>query len=749
MAFRDLDKSTQKPFSDKKPDNFVQEKPFLDSDIENQVWDDISKLGGKQIAREEIDLIYRAFADKLESISAEIESLKSSQTSSESIDAIDKANEKFGELVDSEKEVSENVDSAISAIDDLSNMTKIDGDLGEIPSNLDEKLLSSIYEKIVKSIFSPSILIPFITKISEKIYDSITQSSSKIFNELNKEFKEQLNVDILGDIKDIAKAKDLKLIGADKSDEEAIKRIASEEKKRKEKEQKDKDKNSKKDNNEDEKENEEKSKPKATQDELEEARKKKQSNGQQQSDEEEQKTKKSFTSIREALIATADSMNVSNQKIKKIWDDALKMNDLEEYSITSGKDDEKSKDKKDSKKKEEQDNRNDEKNSSLGKFALIGALAACYFLFKYQSGQSHIQKYIESHPPMSRIEKDISDTVETGISDIEGNIQRELEKNGDSLQQSQEQQEPRSTTEEEKLIEAASPEIDKKTEEFGNAAIESSIDDYEKAKDNEDAETAKQIEKYVFNASKESQEQLDKFLEENKLKNTAVEKEIEKRKIEAQEVGEEFQIEIEKIQKQTKRAEREVREFTSEEEKKRSHDKSITDAASGLIMTETDVIVRQHDEILSRVRIEEQMVENSKKKDELVAKAIYDHVEETEENMENYHRSLEEALKKDPDALKKVRKARERALANIGKSGIGVNTYIDSVFEKLQEAMKTNEKDNGVIEAATDENKYVIIGMDSYQKMLFSILGIGTRTSDLDDFITAKIGPGYLRPSMT
>ena len=747
MAFREADKSTPKPFSDKKPDNFIEERPFHDSDLENQVWDDISKLGGKQIAREEIDLIYRAFADKLESISAEIESLKSSSStdSKNSIDSINDLVKSSEELVDNEKEESDKIDSSISSLVDLKDITKVDDNLDKRPTDLDEKLLSKIYEKILKSISSPSILVPFITKISEKIYDNITQSSTKIFHDLNKEFKNQLSADVLGDLKDISKAKDLKLIGDNKSDEEAVKRLAAEEKRRREKEKKEQEKKSEENSKKDEGQ---KSKPKQTTEILEEAAKKredKKADNQQQSNE-EQMVKKSFTSVREALLATADSLNASNQKIKNIWDETLKMNDLEEYSITSGENDDK-KEKKDGKKKEQEKNsEEDEKtnlNLNLGKFALIGALAACYFLFKYQASQSHIQKYMEMHPPISKIERDMTDTINAGMSDLERGTQRELEKNSEQEQRTPEQKESENTSEDRNLSSTISdPEIDKKTEEFGNTAIKSSVDEYETVTNDNDRETAKLIEKFAFDSSKESQERLEKFLEDNRLKNTAVEKEIEKRKKEAQEAGEEFQLEIEKIQKQTKRAEKEVRDFTREEEKRRVHDKNITDAASGLVMTETDIIVRQHDEIKNHIRIEEQMVENSKKKEQLTSKAIYEHIEETEEGVQEYQRNLEEQLKQDPETLERIAKIKKRSLQEIEYSGIEVNEIIKDEFSKIHnELVKSrNGDENGVIEAFTDDSKYVIIEMSAYQAMLNNILGIGTRTLEFDNQITAKIG---------
>ena len=597
----------------------------------------------------------------------------------------------------------------------------------------------------MKSISSPSILVPFITKISEKIYDSITQSSTKIFHDLNKEFKNQLSIDVLGDLKDISKAKDLKLIGDSKSDEEAVKRLAAEEKKRREKEKKEQEKKSEENSKKDEGQ---KPKPKQTSEILEEAAKKredKKADSQQQSNE-EQMVKKSFTSVREALLATADSLNASNQKIKNIWDETLKMNDLEEYSITSGENDEKKEKKDDKKKEQEKKSEEDEKtnlNLNLGKFALIGALAACYFLFKYQASQSHIQEYIETNPPMSKIERDMTDIINTGMSDLERGTQQELEKNFEQEQRTPEQKESENTFEDRNLSSTISdPEIDKKTEEFGNTAIKSSVDEYETVTNDNDRETAKLLEKFAFDSSKESQDRLEKFLEDNRLKNTAVEKEIEKRKKEAQEAGEEFQIEIEKIQKQTKRAEKEVRDFTREEEKRRVHDKNITDAASGLIMTETDIIVRQHDEIKNHIRIEEQMVENSKKKDQLTSKAIYEHIEETEEGVQEYQRNLEEQLKQDPETLERIAKIKKRSLQEIEYSGIEVNEIIKDEFSKIHsELVKSrNGDENGVIEAFTDDSKYVIIEMSAYQAMLNSILGIGNKTLEFDNQITAKIG---------
>lgn len=344
---------------------------------------------------------------------------------------------------------------------------------------------------------------------------------------------------------------------------------------------------------------------------------------------------------------------------------------------------------------------------------------------------------------MSKIERDMTDIINTGMSDLERGTQQELEKNFEQEQRTPEQKESENTFEDRNLSSTISdPEIDKKTEEFGNTAIKSSVDEYETVTNDNDRETAKLLEKFAFDSSKESQDRLEKFLEDNRLKNTAVEKEIEKRKKEAQEAGEEFQIEIEKIQKQTKRAEKEVRDFTREEEKRRVHDKNITDAASGLIMTETDIIVRQHDEIKNHIRIEEQMVENSKKKDQLTSKAIYEHIEETEEGVQEYQRNLEEQLKQDPETLERIAKIKKRSLQEIEYSGIEVNEIIKDEFSKIHsELVKSrNGDENGVIEAFTDDSKYVIIEMSAYQAMLNSILGIGNKTLEFDNQITAKIG---------
>lgn len=742
MAFKDSDKSTPKPFSDKKPDNFIQEKPFLDSDLENRVWDDISKLGGKQIAREEIDLIYRAFAEKILSISGEITSLRHNAESNlqESSDNVENIVKQSEDLAKNEKEESEKIESSISSIIDLTDITKIDEKANKHPTELDEKLLENIYKKIVKTISSPSILIPFITKISEKIYNSITQSSEKIFNELNKEFKDQMKIDIIGDIKDIAKAKEIQTIGSDKLDEEAIKRLAEREKKKDETKVK----------NSETIDTTKIEKIKSVNDNEEKPINIDSSKGSVTQTEEDQTTKRSFTSIREALIATQESLDESNQKIKKTWDETLKMNDLEEYSITKDKDESFEGKKKEDKNKDDK-KKDYEKNSDLnfGKFALIGALAACYFLFKGYANQAHIRKYLESHPPIESIQQDINQTIESGADKLRNGLQKEIDKslNDGDLQYSTTENNQAEKNQPDESI-PNDPELNKKIEEYGETVVETAIEDHELSKIDGEAEDAKKIKRQLQDAAKENQEKFEEFQNEHRLKNAALDKEIDKNRKEAKKAGEELQTQLNDLVDKSKKTEKSVREFVNEEEQRNKYDKKITDSASGLIMTETEIISNQQKEIKEHEKFEQQLVDDQKRKDEQTKKTVIRAFEEIQEEIEGNQIELEEKLKNDPKIAQKLNAVKKQSFREIEHSGLEITDYIDKEFSRISsDVLKYQQKEdaNDVIEAATENNRYIIIDMDLYQKMLNNILAIGRDALSCDNQVIEKLGQRPLR----
>lgn len=814
MAFKDLDKSTPTPFNDKKPNDFIQETPFFDSDLETQVWDDISKLGGKQIAREEIDLIYHAFAEKIASISSEITSLKSSLESNpqKTSDNIDDLIQKSEDLAKNEKEESEKIESSISSIIDLTDITKVDEKSNERSTELDEKFLESIYKKIVKTISSPSILVPFITKISEKIYDSITQSSSKIFNELNKEFKDQLKIDILGDIKDIAKAKEIQTIGNDKLDEEAVKRLAEREKKRKEQEKKEKknkdqSKDSKKIKGETRTKNSEKIETTEIEkireerhrtseiDEIEESERRlkeeessidldsddirsrteildevNRKNSNNRNEGEDALANKSFTSIRDALVATQESLNDSNQKIKKVWDDTLKMNDLEEYSITADKDGEK---KKENKKTDDKKKDSKESGFNFGSFALIGALAACYFLFKGYAHQAHIQRYLETHPPIESMQREINQTIEDGAEELRNDLQKEIDKNlkeGESQQavhnspadnqsnenapadqKSESQQlvsnEPDSANQPDENI-PSDTELDKTIENYGETVSEAIVEKYEASRLEQEAEDAKKIKKQLNDSLEESHKQFEEFQNGYKLKNASLDKEIDKEKKEFQKSSEELQASIIDLVDKSKQTEDSVRDYVESEEKRNKYDKKITDSASGLILAETKVLDRQQKEIKAHEQFEQDLVEDQKKKDIQTKKQVKGAFDEIQDEIQGSQKELEAKLKEDPKVAEKVVEVKKQTFKEVERSGLEITDYIDKEFKRIHDdVIKYNQAkdDNDVIEAATANNKYVIIDMESYQKMLNIILAIGADTLSCDNQVIAKIGHRPLR----
>ena len=820
MAFKDLDKSTPTPFNDKKPNDFIQETPFFDSDLETQVWDDISKLGGKQIAREEIDLIYHAFAEKIASISSEITSLKSSLESNpqKTSDTIDVLVQKSEDLTKNEKEESEKIESSISSIIDLTDITKVDEKSNERSIELDEKFLESIYKKIVKTISSPSILVPFITKISEKIYDSITQSSSKIFNELNKEFKDQLKIDILGDIKDIAKAKEIQTIGNDKLDEEAVKHLAEREKKRQEQEKKerekknkDQSKDSKKTKSEIRTKNSEKSETteiekireerhrtseideieeserrlkeeessidldsddiKSRTEMLDEVNRKRKNPNNSNNEGEDALTKKSFTSIRDALIATQESLNDSNQKIKKVWDDTLKMNDLEEYSITADKPD--GEKKKENKKADDKKKDSKESGFNFGSFALIGALAACYFLFKGYAHQAHIQRYLETHPPIESMQREIGQTVEDGTEELRTGLQKEIDKNlkeGESQQavrnspadnqsnenapvdqKSESQQlvvsEPDSANQPDENI-PSDTELDKTIENYGETVSEAIVEKYEASRLEQEAEDAKKIKKQLNDSLEESHKQFEEFQNEYKLKNASLDKEIDKGKKEFQKSSEELQASINDLVDKSKQTEDSVRDYVESEEQRNKYDKKITDSASGLILAETEVLDKQQKEIKAHEQFEQDLVEDQKKKDLQTRKQVEGAFDEIQDEIQGSQKELEAKLKEDPKVAEKVAEVKKQTFNEVERSGLEITDYIDKEFKRIHDdVIKYNQAkdDNDVIEAATTNNKYVIIDMESYQKMLNIILAIGTDALSCDNQVIAKIGHRPLR----
>ena len=108
---------------------------------------------------------------------------------------------------------------------------------------------------------------------------------------------------------------------------------------------------------------------------------------------------------------------------------------------------------------------------------------------------------------------------------------------------------------------------------------------------------------------------------------------------------------------------------------------------------------------------------------------------------------LEEQLKNDPEISKKLTAVKKQSFKEIERSGLEITDFIDKEFTRINDVIKNkqNEDENDIIEAATSNNKYVIIDMESYQKMILSILAIGRDALSCDNQVVAKIGQRPLR----